>query len=333
MAHYDLSLPELRAYAPEIAEPPDFDAFWRTTLAQASSVDIATSVRRAPSPLVLVDSFDVSFAGYGGQSVRAWYHRPASAAGALPIVVEFIGYSGGRGLVHQRQLYADAGYAHLVVDSRGQGWGGSVSATADPDPSSGSAAAPGVLTRGIHSPSSYYYRRLYIDAVRAVEAARTLDGVDADRVFVAGISQGGGLALAAASLSEGVAGVLADVPFLCHFARAATITDNLPYAEIAHFLKRNRELTDQAMNTLSYFDVANLVRRADAPALFSVALMDRTCPPSTVFAAYNRYAGEKDIVVYPFNEHEGGQEHQELARLSWLSDRVARGPIRSADTQ
>jgi hypothetical protein len=36
------------------------------------------------------------------------------------------------------------------------------------------------MTRGIESPGTYYYRRLFTDAVRLVDAARTLDFVDSD---------------------------------------------------------------------------------------------------------------------------------------------------------
>ena len=46
--------------------------------------------------------------------------------------------------------------------------------------------------------------------------------------------------------------------------------------------------------------------RASVPALFSVALMDPVCPPSTVFAAFNAYGGPAEIDVFPFNGHEGG---------------------------
>jgi cephalosporin-C deacetylase len=62
-----------------------------------------------------------------------------------------------------------------------------------------------------------------------------------------------------------------------------------------------------------------LARRATAPALFSVGLMDPICPPSTVYAAYNAYAGPKEIRVYPFNEHEGGQGHQQADQLRWFA--------------
>ena len=76
--------------------------------------------------------------------------------------------------------------------------------------------------------------------------------------------------------------------------------------------------------TLAYHDGVSFVRRATAPALFSVGLRDTTCPPSTVFAAYNHYAALADerpsteIAVYPFNLHEGGQAFQVQRQLAWL---------------
>ena len=35
------------------------------------------------------------------------------------------------------------------------------------------------------------------------------------------------------------------------------------------------------------FDGVDFAKRASVPALFSVALMDQVCPPSTVYAAYH----------------------------------------------
>ena len=69
------------------------------------------------------------------------------------------------------------------------------------------------------------------------------------------------------------------------FARAVAITDNRPYREIAEYLAGWRDHTEAAFRTLSYVDGVNLAKRAVAPALFSVALMDLTCPPSTVLGA------------------------------------------------
>jgi cephalosporin-C deacetylase len=125
-----------------------------------------------------------------------------------------------------------------------------------------------------------------------------------------------------AALVPDLAGAAPDVPFLCDFPRAITLIDSDPYGEIARYLKVHRDHVEIAARTLAYVDGAVLGRRASAPALFSVGLMDEICPPSTVYAAYNHYAGPKEIVEYPFNDHEGGGPFHEQAKLRWLAERL-----------
>jgi len=69
----------------------------------------------------------------------------------------------------------------------------------------------------------------------------------------------------------------------------------------------------------------NFAKRAAVPSLWSVSLMDEICPPSTVFAAFNWYGGasetaSKQIEIYPFNGHEGGQAHQVAKQLQFVAD-------------
>ncbi|HEX6868698.1 MAG TPA: acetylxylan esterase, partial [Candidatus Limnocylindrales bacterium] len=149
----------------------------------------------------------------------------------------------------------------------------------------------------------------------------SLEDIDPSRIAVAGGSQGGGIAIAAASLSPTVAAAIVDVPFLCDFPRALTLVDKDPYAEVVRYLKAHRDHLEPALRTLSYIDGAILGRRATAPALFSVGLMDEICPPSTVYAAYNAYGGPKEIREYPFNDHEGGQGFHEVEKIRWLRER------------
>lgn len=329
MALYDLPLPELERYLPDLDEPADLDAFWSRTLAEARRHEPVVDARPHDAGLRVIDATDLTFAGFDGQPVKAWVTRPAGSQGeALPAVVEYIGYGGGRGFAHDRLAWAAAGYVHLVMDSRGQGstWG---TGAHTPDEAGSGPAASGVMTRGIEDPQRYYYRRLMTDAVRAVDAVRALPGVDPQRVAVTGGSQGGALALAAAGLSEGLVAAMPDVPFLCQIRRAVDITDGFPYGELVQYLSVHRGAQDRVFGTLRYFDAVHLGRRASAPALFSVALRDDICPPSTVFAAYNHYAGlapqrpETDIAVYPFNKHEGGQGYQLDRQLRWLTRLVA----------
>lgn len=169
----------------------------------------------------------------------------------------------------------------------------------------------------------YYYRRVYTDSVLAVDVVRDLPGVDSTRIAVCGGSQGGGIALAVAGLRVDVAAVAADVPFLSDLRRGAWVATKPPYTELAAYLKVHRDRVDQAFRTLAYFDTCVLGSRATAPAIFSVGLMDEICPPSTVYAAYNAYAGAKRIVEYAFNDHEGGGPFHEVEVLGFLAERFA----------
>lgn len=327
MPQTDLPLDELRAYRPRLTEPDDLDAFWAATLAETRALPLGATFVPVETGLTLIETWDVTFGGYGGSPVRGWLHLPAGHAAPLPAVVEYVGYGGGRGLPHERVLWALAGYAHLVMDTRGQGSTWSVGETADPEVET-APAHPGFMTRGILDPATYYYRRVFMDAVRAVDTARSHPAIDPARVAVTGGSQGGGITIAVASLLPDVAAAMPDVPFLADFGRAITITDRDPYTEIARYLKAHRDHTDRVLRTLSYFDVAILGRRAASPALFSVGLMDEICPPSTVYGAFNEYAGAKEIAEYPFNDHEGGEGFHDIVKMGWIADRFGgpRGP-------
>jgi cephalosporin-C deacetylase len=92
-----------------------------------------------------------------------------------------------------------------------------------------------------------------------------------------------------------------------------------PYSELAEYCRVHAGQVDQVFATLSYIDVVNHAKRATAPALFAVGLVDEITPASTVFAAYNHYAGPKQIGIYQFNGHEGGTTRHFRAKLGFLS--------------
>jgi cephalosporin-C deacetylase len=149
---------------------------------------------------------------------------------------------------------------------------------------------------------------------------RQQPAVIADQIAITGGSQGGGITLAVAGLDTAVSVAMPDVPFLCHYRRATQLIQTDPYNEITRFCAAHRDQVETVFRTLSYFDGVNFATRAKAKALFSVALMDDICPPSTVYAAYNHYSGDKEIAVYNYNNHEGGGPFQLRKQAQFLRD-------------
>ncbi len=331
----DLPLEELEQYRPRVPEPDDFDAFWAEQLAAAREHDLGLRSEHVEAGLATVEVHDLRFRGHGGAPIAAWLLLPAGVDRPLPTVVEFASYGGGRGLPHERLVWSAAGYAHLIMDTRGQGSSSTEGCTADPG-ELGQPAAPGYLTRGILDPRTAYLTRLYVDTARAVEAARGLHAIDPTRIAVAGVSQGGGLALAAAHLAgDDVAAVVAAVPFLAHIRRAVDLTDEQPYAEIASYGAAHPDHVDRMFATLGYHDVVNHARRVRAPALVATGLADTICPPSTVYAAANHLAGPGQVLAYPFDGHDGGGAHRVREELRFVAARLgpasttSRGPTSS----
>ena len=321
MPWYDLPLEQLREYRTGTAEPAGLDEWWSARLGEArASAERPRVTRYEAGVYGPLEVHDVEFSGARGDRIRGWYLRPPgsiSGSGPVPVVVKFIGYGGGRGTPTEHTTLPAAGYAVLVMDTRGQGGRWSTGATGDP---AGSAPGPEnstVMTRGITRAEEYYFTRLFVDAVRAVETATELDGADPDRIAVSGGSQGGALALAASALSTldpaapRVQVCHADVPFLCDIQRAITLAPEPPYTEVPEFLAQNVDLIPAALDTLRYVDCALLARRITAECLLSTGLMDGICPPSTVFAAYNEIRAAKDIAVHPFSGHTVPPAHSE----------------------
>ncbi|GAA3216543.1 cephalosporin-C deacetylase [Dactylosporangium siamense] len=315
----EMPVSELSQYRPDLAVPDDLDRFWQTTLAEVAEhpLDVvAEPVRDTPLRSVIV--YDVTFSGFGGHRISAWYLVPRQLDRPAPTVIEYIGYGGGRGLPQEWLFWSAAGYPHLIMDTRGQGSAWRSGDTVDGG-SAGLPHVPGFLTDGLPDRDRYYYRRLFADAVRAVDAATELPFCDPDRLVTTGISQGGALALAAASLHPNVARTMPSVPFLCNIKRSAQVATLGPYRELVQWCEVQHTKVDAAFATLAYFDLAILARSARCPALFGISLRDEKCPPSGGYACFNQYGGPKQMLAYEWNGHEGGEAFRLGHQADWLA--------------
>lgn len=314
MGSVDWPLEKLVDYRPESTAQDDFEAFWCRNRAESQKAPLNATFERVEDSLPGADVYDVAFDGVDGVLVRGWYLTPEGATGRLPAVVQFIGYTGGRDYPHALAPHVLNGFCAFIMDSRGQGGGtGQVLETSH-------GAQRGFITHGILDKEEYYYKQFYLDTMRAVQVVAERDEVDEGRIAAIGGSQGGALTIACASQSDHVAVMAPDVPWLSHFRRAVDIAVG-PYEEITEFLKKHPQHVERVFETLSYFDNMNLAEMVRvSEAYYSVGLWDDVCPPSTVYASYNRLPDSvrKSIEVYPYNKHEGGHTLHQHRKLQWL---------------
>ncbi len=311
MPIFDLSLDELRTYRPPLTRQIDFDDFWHETLAESARQPLNPVLEPVDYPVPEIQAFDVRYDGWQGASIAAWYLRPAGNE-SFPALVFYHGYQNSKIGIYTYLPWVLQGYAVLAVDVRGQP-GGSVD-----NASYSTGHAKGWLTKGILDEREYYYRGVYVDSVRALDVLATLEEVDMDRVGLTGFSQGGGLSLAVAALDARPALTMPGMPFLCHFDRPLEISKAYPYWEFADYLRHHPGRSRRVFCTLSYFDNLNLADRIQCPALFNVGLIDEICPPSTVFAVYNRLNVSKNIAVFPYHAHERPEAHWET-QVQWAN--------------
>jgi len=312
MPTIDLPLAELKSYLPPLTREDDFASFWDENRRLSAEQPLNPELTPYDHPAV-VSVYKVFYDGFGGGRICGWYLVPKypMPAQGYPAMIVAHGYSGSKGQPADHFAWVLQGFAVLALDTRGQSGEGVDSGTYS------FGARPGYLTKGILDKNEYYYRQVYMDHVRGMDFLHTRPEIDRLRIGATGGSQGGALALAMAALDGRFAAAAADMPALCHFRRTLELSNNVfPLAEIAEFIMRWPDREEQVYRTLSYFDNMNWAGWITCPVLVSVGLQDVICTPSTIFAAYNRLAGRKEIRVFPYHGHEGISWHNE-EKMRW----------------
>jgi len=312
----DLPLAELRDYRPDVYEPPDFDEFWTREIGDARSHDVNAQFTPAETAIRHAQVFDVTFAGHGGDPIKAWLLIPLAGAPNETVIVEYTGYGGGRGNPLDWLTWSSAGYPHLIMDTRGQGGAWRSAETSDLG-DGGQPSSPGFLTRGISDPRGYYYTRLFVDAA----GPSTRPGVTPTLPACASSRQASAKGRSCARCCTPGRRRVCDVarrPIPRASASSREITRACPMPNLRSTASPPRRDRTGIPHGLVH-------RRREpretlrCPALFSVGLLDEVTPASTVFAAFNHYAGPKEIAVYSFNGHEGGGTTHLLKQLDFLA--------------
>jgi cephalosporin-C deacetylase len=299
----DKPLAELRLYQGINPRPGDFDAYWDEALAEMEAVEPEVELRLAPFQTPFAECFDLFFTGVGGSRVHAKYLRPAGVTQPRPAVLQFHGYSGHSGDWLDKLGFVGLGFCVAALDCRGQG-----GASEDLGGVRGTTFK-GQIIRGLDDdPRKFLFRQIFLDTAQLGRIVGAFEEVDAERMGAVGGSQGGALTLACAALLPGLKRAAPCYPFLCDYQRVWEMDlAESAYEELKTYFRqfdplhaREREI----FTKLGYIDVQHLAPRIRAKVLMGCGLMDKICPPSSQFAAYNKIVSEKEVAIYPDFGHE-----------------------------
>lgn len=283
------------------------DQFWTQTLQRLAKEPIDAKEELSNEPVAYVKS-TVTYRSLDGIRISAYVAHPYETAGKVrrrwPAIITGPGYRGdGTGIELSESL---RGYVVMHVAPRSQGNSAALWKIDGPD----------WLTWHMSKPDGYFYQGAYCDMVRAVDYLCTRDDVDPNRIGAMGISQGGGLVLAAAALDPRIKVVVARIPFLCNLRVAATIDGSLANT----LLTRYHALSPQNLNTFDYFDPLNLAHRIHAPTFMCAGGKDTTCPVETIRPVFDNLAGTKLLAIYPNMDHPSGTDSravEDFYEMGW----------------
>ena len=303
MPMIDMPLEQLRQYKGISPCPDDIDAFWEEAVEEMNAVHPRLALNRADFQCGFANCYDMTFDGVGGARIYAKYVRPKKQAEKQPALVKFHGYSRSSGDWFDLLPYAAEGFHIAAMDCRGQ-----AGKSQDNGVVNGNTLE-GHIIRGLENgPRNLLYRSIYLDAAQLAGIMMDMPEVDEERVGSFGLSQGGALTLACASLEPRIKRAAAQFPFLCDFRRVWEMDlDINAYREMQNWFKKTdplHEREEEFFNTLSYIDLQNIIHRINGRVLMITGLMDEVCPPSTQFAAYNKIKAPKEMLIYPDFGHE-----------------------------
>lgn len=162
--------------------------------------------------------------------------------------------------------------------------------------------------------NTYYYKRVYMGCVKAIDFIYTLPEFNGNLATFGG-SQGGALSMVTAALDSRVKGLVAYYPALCDVAGYA----HGRAGGWPHTFKTAENRTPVRLETMQYYDVVNFARQIKVPGFYTFGYNDMVCPPTTTYSAYNVIQAPKELMVAETTAHYAYIE-QSSAAWKWVMD-------------
>ncbi len=160
----------------------------------------------------------------------------------------------------------------------------------------GAGALAGYWNLNLDDKDRYYYKRVYLGCVRANDFLIRLPQFDGTNLGVTGGSQGGALSIITAALDSRVKFLAAFYPALSDLTgylkgRAGGWPHLFDKNNLAFNNKKDK------IETAGYYDVVNFARLLKVPGIYSWGFNDETCPPTSMYAAYNVITAPKELFL------------------------------------
>ncbi|MHB8062943.1 MAG: acetylxylan esterase [Ruminiclostridium sp.] len=299
LSHGDMPLEKLRNYMGCTPCPADIDEFWDNSLKEMRTVNANVELIPSNFQVPFAQCFDLYFTGVGGARVHAKYLRPKNTDNPHPAVLNFHGYAWNAGDWCDKLSYVAMGFCVAALDTRGQG------GLSEDNSSIKGPTLRGHIIRGIDDkPEKMIFRQIFLDTAQLANIVMGFTEVDASYVCSTGQSQGGALALVCAALEPRIKKIAPIHPYLSDFKRYWYLDAQDEIKEYFRFFDPMHRKEEEVFMKLGYIDIQNLMKRIKGEVLMTTGLLDNVSPPSTQFAAYNKIAAPKRMILYHDYAHE-----------------------------
>jgi cephalosporin-C deacetylase-like acetyl esterase len=308
------------AYSPEQIKPTtelpaDFVQFWDNAKTEAAKIPMDAKLTLLPDRCTeRVNVYHANIQNYKtGMRLYGILCVPKKA-GKYPAVLKVPG-AGVRGYTGDVAM-AEKGVISLEIGIHG------IPVTMDPSVyvDMSRSVLDGYMFYNLDDRDRYYYKRVYLGCVRAIDFLYSLPEFDGINLGVTGGSQGGALSIVTAGLDSRVKYLAAFYPALCDvtgylYGRAGGWPHMFNDANKAFNAKKDK------IETSKYYDVVNFARQVKATGYYSWGYNDVTCPPTSMFSAYNVIQAPKSLFIYEETGHWNYPEQTEKLR-NWLIEKL-----------